>query len=162
MFTNGIGSSEYQSEKMRPVKCSVILRENGSPDLDQKIRSSFNKKEVDILWIWKQKNLTNTYTLLESLKKWHNMMVTVIPIVVKALGTISKNLEKRVDQLEIRERIETIQTTAVLKSKHTEDFWRADTWSRAKIHQWKAEKKWVIKMIHWELYKRLKIDHADK
>ena len=44
------------------------------------------------------------------------MGVKVIPIVVGALGTIPKCLEKRLEKLEIRERIETIQTTALLQS----------------------------------------------
>ena len=35
------------------------------------------------------------------------MKVTVIPLVVRALGKVSKSLEKRLDVLEIRERIET-------------------------------------------------------
>ena len=46
------------------------------------------------------------------LKMLWNMKVTVIPIIVGALGTVPKNLEKRLDEEEIRERIETIQTIA--------------------------------------------------
>ena len=41
--------------------------------------------------------------------------MTVIPIVIGALGTIPENLEKRLDELEIRGRNETIQTTTLLK-----------------------------------------------
>ena len=44
------------------------------------------------------------------------MKVKVIPIVVGAHGTVPINLEKRVGDLEIRGRIETIQTTALLQS----------------------------------------------
>ena len=44
------------------------------------------------------------------------MKVTAIPIVVSALVTVSKGLKKRLQELEINGRIETIQTTAVLKS----------------------------------------------
>ena len=36
-------------------------------------------------------------------------------IVVVALGTVPKNLEKRLDELQIRRRIETIQTTSLLR-----------------------------------------------
>ena len=50
------------------------------------------------------------------MKKLWNMRVKVIPIVVGALGTIPKSLEKRLEDLEIRGRIETIQTTALLQS----------------------------------------------
>ena len=44
------------------------------------------------------------------------MKVKVIPIVVGALGTVQKSLEKRLKNLEIRGRIETIQNTALLQS----------------------------------------------
>ena len=46
-------------------------------------------------------------------KVW-DMRVIVIPIVAGALGTVSKNLEKSVEELKIRGRIGTIQTTALL------------------------------------------------
>ena len=44
------------------------------------------------------------------------MKVTVIPIIVGALEIVYKNLEKRLDKLKIRGRLENTQTTAVLKS----------------------------------------------
>ena len=44
------------------------------------------------------------------------MKITVIPIVIGALGTLLKGLLKRLDDLEIRGQIETIQTTALLRS----------------------------------------------
>ena len=49
--------------------------------------------------------------LTRKLKKQLNMKVTVIPIVVDALGMIHKDLEKGLKETEIRLRIETIQTT---------------------------------------------------
>ena len=42
------------------------------------------------------------------------MRVTVILIVIEAFVKVSKNLEKRLDELEIR-KIEAIQTTALLR-----------------------------------------------
>ena len=42
--------------------------------------------------------------------------VKVIPVVVDAFGTIRQDLKKRLEQLKIRGRIETIQTIASLKS----------------------------------------------
>ena len=39
------------------------------------------------------------------------MKMTVIPILIGALGTIPKGLVKRLEGLEIEERVETIQTT---------------------------------------------------
>ena len=44
------------------------------------------------------------------------MKVTVIPVIVGALGTIPKGIEKRLGLLQIRGRIKTIQTTSCLKS----------------------------------------------
>ena len=42
--------------------------------------------------------------------------MTVIPVVVGALGTVLIGLEKRMKELKIRGRIKTIQVTALLKS----------------------------------------------
>ena len=44
------------------------------------------------------------------------MKVTFIPIVIGALGTVTKGLVKGLENLEIRGRVETIQTTALLGS----------------------------------------------
>ena len=43
------------------------------------------------------------------------MKVTFIPIVIGALGTATKGLIKGLENLEIRERVETIQTTVLLR-----------------------------------------------
>ena len=43
------------------------------------------------------------------------MKVTVIPIVIGALGTFTKGLVKGLEDLEIKGRAETIQTTALLR-----------------------------------------------
>ena len=42
--------------------------------------------------------------------------MTVIPIVVGMLGRVPKILGKRLEEMEIKGSIETIQTTALLKS----------------------------------------------
>ena len=44
------------------------------------------------------------------------MKVTVIPIEIGTLGTVTKGLVKGLEDLEIRGRVETIQTTALLIS----------------------------------------------
>ena len=44
------------------------------------------------------------------------MKVTVIPVVIGVLGTISKVLVKGKEDLEIGGRVETIQTTALLRT----------------------------------------------
>ena len=54
--------------------------------------------------------------LTKELKKLKNMKVTVIPIVIVALETISKSFERGLEKLEIGGRIETIQITTLLRS----------------------------------------------
>ena len=44
------------------------------------------------------------------------MKVTIVPIVIGALGTITKGLLKGLEDLEIGGRVETIQTTALLRT----------------------------------------------
>ena len=54
--------------------------------------------------------------LARELKKLWNMKVTFILIVIGALGTVTKILIKGLEDLEIRRQVETIQTTALLRS----------------------------------------------
>ena len=54
--------------------------------------------------------------LARELKKLWNMKVTIVPIVIGALGTITKGLSKGLEDLEVGGRAETIQTTALLRS----------------------------------------------
>ena len=42
--------------------------------------------------------------------------MTIIPIVIGAFGTVTKGLLKGVEDLELGGRVETIQTTALLRS----------------------------------------------
>ena len=44
------------------------------------------------------------------------MKVTILPIVVGAFGTVSKGLFKGLEDLEVGGQVETIQTTALLKT----------------------------------------------
>ena len=46
--------------------------------------------------------------LARKLKKLWNMKVSIIPIVIDVFGTVMKGLLKRVEDLEIRGRVETI------------------------------------------------------
>ena len=43
------------------------------------------------------------------------MKVTVIPIVTGALGTVTKVMIQRLEDLEIRRRVETVQTKELLR-----------------------------------------------
>ena len=58
----------------------------------------------------------STLTLLGNWKKLWNMKVTIIPIVIGAFGTVTKRLLKGLEDLEVGGRVETIQTTALLKT----------------------------------------------
>ena len=44
------------------------------------------------------------------------MKVTIIPVVIGAFGTVTKGLLKGLDDLEVGERVETIQTTTLLRT----------------------------------------------
>ena len=44
------------------------------------------------------------------------MKVTIIPIVIGAFGTVTKGILKGPEDLEVGSRVETIQTTALLKT----------------------------------------------
>ena len=48
------------------------------------------------------------------LKKLWNMNVTIVPIVIGALGTVTKGLLKGLGDLEVGGRVATIETTALL------------------------------------------------
>ena len=54
--------------------------------------------------------------LARELKNLWNMKVTTVPIVIGALGTITKGLLKGLEGLEVGGRVETIQMTALLKT----------------------------------------------
>ena len=54
--------------------------------------------------------------LARELKKLWNMKVTIIPIVIGSFGTVTKELLKGLEDLEVGGRVETIQTTALLKT----------------------------------------------
>ena len=54
--------------------------------------------------------------LARELKKLWNMKVTIVPIVIGALGTITKGLLQGLENFEIGGQVETIQTTALLRT----------------------------------------------
>ena len=69
-----------------------------------------------IMIIKKEKRRISTSTLLRKWKKQWNMKVTIIPIVIGAFGTVTKGLLKGLEDLEVGGRVETIQTTALLRT----------------------------------------------
>ena len=54
--------------------------------------------------------------LARELKKLWNMQVAIIPIVIGAFGTVTKGLLKGLEDVEVGGRVETIQTTALLRT----------------------------------------------
>ena len=54
--------------------------------------------------------------LARGLKKLLNMNVTIIPIVIGSIGTVSEGLVNGLEDLELRGRVETIKTTTVMNS----------------------------------------------
>ena len=54
--------------------------------------------------------------LARELKKLWNMQVTIIPIVIGAFGTVTKGLQMGLEDLEVGGRVETIQTTTLLRT----------------------------------------------
>ena len=54
--------------------------------------------------------------LARELKKLWNMLVTIILIVIGAFGTVTKGLLKGLENFEVGGRVETIQTTALLRT----------------------------------------------
>ena len=54
--------------------------------------------------------------LARELKKLWNMQVTIISIVIGAFGTVTKGLLKGLEDLEVGGRVETIQTTTLLRT----------------------------------------------
>ena len=54
--------------------------------------------------------------LARELNKLWNMKVTIIPIAIGAFGTVTRGLLKELEDLEVRGRVEIIQTTALLRT----------------------------------------------
>ena len=54
--------------------------------------------------------------LARELEKLWNMKMTIVPIVTGAFGTVTKGLLKELKDLEVGGWVETIQTTALLKT----------------------------------------------
>ena len=54
--------------------------------------------------------------VVREIKKLWNMKVKIVPIVIGALGTLTKRLLKGLEDLEVGGRVETIQKTASLRT----------------------------------------------
>ena len=93
-----------------------------SPNLGQKTRpynNQLQKKRIGKIVNWLQKkNWKNDkyLDLARELKKLWNMRVTIVPIVIGAFGTVTKGILKGLEDWEVSRRVETIKTTALLKT----------------------------------------------
>ena len=130
MRTNGICTTRNLSWRMRLTNSSRILRYKrisySQPD-DMIIRKMWTCRVVHFLvpadhrvkLEKKEKNEKKDKYLdlaREFLKNW-NMNLTALPIVFGALGTVTKELIKGLEELEIRGRVETLQTTTLSRSE---------------------------------------------
>ena len=102
----------------------------GSPNLGQKTRLNNNQQQkkrtckivdfavpADHRIKLKESEKKDKYLeLARELKKLWNMQVTIIPIVIGAFGTVTKGLLKGLEELVVGGRVETIQTTALLRT----------------------------------------------
>ena len=103
---------------------------NGSPNLGQKTKSYNNQQQkkrnckiVDFavradhrIKLEESEKEDKYIDLARELKKLWNMKATIIPIVIGAFGTVSKGLLKGLEDVEIRGRVETIQTITLLRT----------------------------------------------
>ena len=63
----------------------------------------------------KRKNYNGTICLKREIKRlWHMKNIDIIPIIVGALGSITTELGKRIEQLNIEIAIEKLQKTTLL------------------------------------------------
>ena len=93
------------SEKKPPKKPTKNLPKNEFYSSGWPLRKTERKAKREI----------STLILLEKWKKLWNMKVIVIAIVIGALGTVIKGLVQGLPDLEVRRRVEKIQTTALLR-----------------------------------------------
>ena len=107
-----------------------LWHRHGSPNLGRKTRLYNNQQEkkrickivdfassADHRIKLKECEKKDKYLdLARELKKLWNMKVTIIPIVIGAFVTITKGLLKGLDDLEVGGRVETIKTTALLRT----------------------------------------------
>ena len=109
-----------------------LWRTDGSPNLGQKTRPYNNQqqqqqkricKTVDFAVLadhrikLKECEKKDKYLdLARQLKKIWNRKVTIIPIVINAFGKVTKGILKGLEDMEVGGRVETIQTSALLKT----------------------------------------------
>ena len=124
---------EWKSIRNSQIIIIIIImglwHTNGSPNLGQTIRPYNNQQKKKICKIidfvvpadhrikLRECEKRDKYLdLARELKKLWNMKVTIIPIVIGSFGMVTKGLLKGLEDLEVGGRVETIQTTALMKT----------------------------------------------
>ena len=106
--------TDLQSLARRP---HLIIINKKNPKKQENLQNCWLTFEADHGVKLKECEKRDKYIdLARELKILWNMKVMIIPIVTGALGTVTKRLLKGLETLEIRARMETIQTTALLRS----------------------------------------------
>ena len=101
----------------RPDK--VIVNKRKKEKKKENLQNSGLVSRLTTQWNWKKaKRRISTWTLLGNWKKnkLYNMKVTVKPIVMAAFDTVIEGLVQGLEDLEIKRRLETIQTIALFRS----------------------------------------------
>ena len=126
----------YSQPSTFPRKCHTstpmgLWHTHGSPNFGRKTRPYNNKQKkkkrnckiVDFAFLADHRikleecvKKGKYIDLARELKKLWNMKVTIVPIVIGAFGTITKGLLRGLEDFEVGGRVETIQTTALLKT----------------------------------------------
>ena len=116
------------------------------PDLVLLNKKKLNCRLVDFdiladhkVKIKESENISKYLDLAVELKNLWNMRVTVIPSVIDVLGMVPKDLGNRLNELEIKGRIKTIQTTVLFRStkilrKVLETYYNSDNTEKPKAN----------------------------
>ena len=94
----------------------IIINKEKKENLENSQLCSKIKRKWKVKWKvskWKEEKYLD---LARELKKLWNMEVTIIPIVIGALGTVNKGLAQGLEDLETTGRGDSVQTTALLRS----------------------------------------------
>ena len=133
------------------------------------------------------KKRDNYLDLVRELNKLWNMKVMNISIVISALGTVSKILVQRLEDLEITAQVETVKTRVFLrfarilrKVLETQRYtlslkikWKSgdrdetinniiSECSKLAQKEYKARHDWTVKVIHWDMSRKFQFDHTNK
>ena len=109
----------------QPLKKRICQTVDFTVPADHKIKLKENEKKGKCL------------DLARELKNLWNVKVTIIPIVIGALGTVTKGLFKRLEDLEVGGWEETIQTTKLLRTARIMRM-ILETWGDLLSLQWKT------------------------